>query len=167
MPAGVCGAGSPAVFALAGSDCSVARLAMLDAEREAFGDDYHGSGLLVCHSDGRPVHPDTITGRFNRLVHRARVKRIRLHDVRHTYATTSLDAGVDPKIVADRIGHANMAYTLAIYTHKSTGRDRGAAETVAGVLLGTGWTCTGCGAVYIGTAPENGLCEACAKAGGN
>jgi hypothetical protein len=83
------------------------------------------------------------------------------HDVRHTYATTSLDAGVDPKIVADRIGHANMACTLAIYTHKSTGKDRGAAETVARVLLGTGWTCTKCKAVYIGTAPDDELCEAC------
>jgi integrase len=136
-------------------------LAMLDTEKEAFGDSYHDSGLLVCHPDGRPVHPDTITDRFNKLVDRAGVKRIRLHDVRHTYATTSLDAGVDPKIVADRIGHANMAYTLAIYTHKSTGKDRGAAETVAGVLLGPGWTCAKCKAVYIGTAPENGLCETC------
>jgi integrase len=135
-------------------------LAMLDAEREAFGDSYHDSGLLVCHPDGRPVHPDTITDRFNRLVDRAGVKRIRLHDV-HTYATTSLDAGVDPKIVADRIGHANMAYTLAIYTHKSTGKDRGAAETVAGVLPGTGWACTGCGAAYIVTPPEGGRCQAC------
>jgi integrase len=52
---------------------------------------------------GRPVHPDTITGWFSRLVDRARVKRIRLH-VRHTHATLSLDAGVDPEIVADRIG---------------------------------------------------------------
>jgi len=109
---------------------------MLDTEKEAFGDSYHDAGWLVCHPDGRPVHPDTITDRFNKLVDRAGVKQIRLHDVRHTYATTSLDAGIDPKIVADRIGHANMAYTLAIYTHKSTGRDRGAAETVAGVLLG-------------------------------
>jgi integrase len=136
-------------------------LAMLNAEREAFGDSYHDSGWLVCHPDGRPVHPDTITSRFNRLVDRAGVKRIRLHDVRHTYATTSLDSGVDPKIVADRIGHANMAYTLAIYTHKSTGKDRGAAETVAGVLLGSGWTCSKCGAAYIGAAPEDGLCETC------
>jgi hypothetical protein len=72
---------------------------------------------------------------------------------------------VDPKIVADRIGHANMAYTLAIYTHKSTGRDRGAAETVAGVLLGAGWSCSKCKAVYIGPTPDGGLCEACAAAG--
>jgi integrase len=120
--------------------------------------------LLICHLDGRPVHPDTITERFNRLVDRAGVKRIRLHDVRHTYAATSLDAGVDPKIVADRIGHANMAYTLAIYTHKSTGKDRGAAATVAGVLLGAGWTCHSCEAAYIGTEPEDGLCESCRAA---
>jgi integrase len=134
---------------------------MLDNEREAFGTSYHDSGLLVCHPDGRPVHPDTITDRFNRLVDRAGVKRIRLHDVRHTYATTSLDAGIDPKIVADRIGHANMAYTLTIYTHQSTGKDRGAAQTVAGVLLGAGWTCVRCSAAYIGTPPEGELCQAC------
>jgi integrase len=47
----------------------------------------------------------------------------------------SLDAGIDPKIVSDRIGHANMAYTLQIYTHRSTGRDRNAAEAVASIIL--------------------------------
>jgi integrase len=94
-------------------------LAMLDAEHEAFGDSYHDSGKLICHPDGRPVHADTITDRFNRLVDRAGVKHIRLHDVRHTYATTSLDAGVDPKIVADRIGHANMAYIRSPSTRTS------------------------------------------------
>lgn len=46
----------------------------------------------------------------------------------------ALDAGIDPKIVSDRIGHANMTYTLAIYTHPSTGRDRDAAATVAGMI---------------------------------
>jgi integrase len=136
-------------------------LAMLDTEKDAFGDGYHNAGWLVCHPDGRPVHPDTMTSRFNRLVDRAGVKRIRLHDVRHTYATTSLDSGVDPKIVADRIGHANMAYTLSIYTHRSTGKDKRAAETVAGMLLGAGWMCNRCGGAYIGTPPASGLCDAC------
>jgi integrase len=133
-------------------------LAMLDEEREAFGEGYQDSGKLACHPDGRPVHPETITTRFNRLVDRAGVRRIRLHDVRHTYATMSLDAGIDPKIVSDRIGHANMAYTLAVYTHPSTGRDRGAAETVAGMI---GWVCDRCGAAYFGAAPDDVICEAC------
>jgi integrase len=59
-------------------------LAMLEEEREAFGESYQDSGKLVCRPDGWPVHPDTITTRFNRLVDRAGVRRIRLHDVRHT-----------------------------------------------------------------------------------
>jgi site-specific recombinase XerD len=93
----------------------------------------------VCHPNGTPLRLDTITCCFNKLVDLAGVPRIRLHDVRHTYATLSLDAGIDPKIVSDRIGHANMAYTLAIYTHCSAGRDKTAAEKVAGVIFGEDW----------------------------
>lgn len=114
-------------------------LAMLDEERAALGTSYQDHGKLVCHPNGKPVHPDTITRRFNKLVDRAGVPRIRLHDVRHTYATLSLDAGVDPKIVSDRIGHANMAYTLAIYTHPSTGKDKAAAQKVANIIFGEDW----------------------------
>lgn len=57
-----------------------------------------------------------------------------------------------------------MAHTLAMYTHKSTGKDRGAAETVAGVILGSGWACERCGATYLGSRPDNGLCAMCAGA---
>jgi integrase len=77
--------------------------------------------------EGRPLHLDTITRRFNRLVDRARVPRIRLHDVRHTYATISQDAGHNVKTLSERIGHADVSVTAKIYPHKSrgTGRDIG------------------------------------------
>lgn len=114
-------------------------VAMLAREKRAHGTAYHSAGKLMCHPDGRPIHADTVTRRFNRLVDRAGVPRIRLHDVRHTYATLALDEGVDPKILADRIGHANMSYTLQIYTHRSTGRDKDAAAKVAGAIFGEGW----------------------------
>lgn len=114
-------------------------VAMLDEERESFGTSYQDNGKLMCFPNGKLLHPDTVTSRFNRLVDRAGVPRIRLHDVRHTYATLSLDSGVDPKIVSDRIGHANMAYTLTIYTHRSTGRDKNAARKVADVIFGDDW----------------------------
>lgn len=110
---------------------------MLDEERAAFGADYPDHGKLMCFEDGRPLHPDTITRRFNRLVDRAGVRRIRLHDVRHTYATLSMDAGIDPKIVSDRVGHANMAVTFQVYTHRSTGRDREAAERIGELIRRT------------------------------
>lgn len=95
---------------------------MLDEERAAFGDDYPNHGKLMCFEDGRMVHPDTITRRSNRLVDRTGARRIHLHDVRHTYTTLSMDAGIDPKIVSDRVGHSNMQVTFQVYTHRSTGR---------------------------------------------
>ena len=108
-------------------------LASLDDERDAFGPDYDAThGKLMRYADGRRLHADTVTRRFNRLVDLAGVRRIRLHDVRHTYATLSLDAGVHAKIVSDRIGHAHEGITVQIYGHRSTGHDREAAELVAG-----------------------------------
>jgi integrase len=107
---------------------------MIDSEREAFGTRYPDHGKLMCFEDGRRLHPDTVTSRFNRLVDLAGVRRIRLHDVRHTYATLARDLGVNSKIVTDRLGHAHEAVTQQIYTHQSTGQDRAAAELVAGLI---------------------------------
>jgi integrase len=110
-------------------------LGVLDVEREAFGPDYDTTHtLLMRYEDGRRLHADTITRRFNRLVDLAGVRRIRLHDIRHTYATLSLDSGVHAKIVSDRIGHAHEGITVQIYGHRSTGHDREAAELVAGLI---------------------------------
>ncbi|GAA1790233.1 hypothetical protein GCM10009682_10340 [Luedemannella flava] len=114
-------------------------LAMLRQERKEFGDSYQDHGKLFCHPDGRLIHPDTITRRFNRLVDRAGVPRIRLHDVRHTYATVTLDNGEDLKVVSDRLGHANMNVTAQIYTHRSVGRDRDAATRIADLIFGEDW----------------------------
>jgi len=114
-----------------------AYLAMLHREREELKDAYHDDDdRLFCYPDGHAPHPDTITTMFNRLVDRARAPRIRLHDVRHTYATLSLDAGIDLKIVSDRLGHANVHVTAQIYGHRSTGHDRQAAETMAAIIRG-------------------------------
>jgi hypothetical protein len=106
----------------------------LDKERKALGKSYPDHGKLMCYEDGRRLHPGTVTRRFNRLVDRAGVRRIRLHDIRHTYSTMSLDAGIDPKIVSDRVGHANMNVTFQVHAHRFTGRDRAAAQTIADLI---------------------------------
>jgi integrase len=46
-------------------------------------------------------------------------RRLRLHDVRHTYSTLSLDTGIEPKILSDLVGHSNPAVTFQIYAHRS------------------------------------------------
>jgi integrase len=107
---------------------------VLTSERRALGKGYPSHGLLMVNERGRPLHPDTITTRFNRLVDRAGVPRIRLHDVRHTYATLALDEGVDPKTLSDRIGHANTSVTLQIYGHRSHGRDTLMAQALGDLI---------------------------------
>jgi site-specific recombinase XerD len=107
---------------------------MLDQQRWDFGQDYNDRGWLFCHPDGTPLHPETITRRLNKLVDRAGIPRIRLHDVRHTYATIALDSGVDLKIVSEA-SHANMNVTAQISTHKSTGNDAAAAATIAKMIF--------------------------------
>ena len=64
------------------------------AASEALGQD---TDLLFVWPDGRPLHPDTITALFHRHCEAAGLPRIRLHDVRHSYATAALQAGCHPR----------------------------------------------------------------------
>lgn len=64
---------------------------------------------------------DITRGAFLKMIHagaaRAGVKQIRLHDLRHSHASMLIDAGFSPVDVADRLGHANPAITLKVYSH--------------------------------------------------
>jgi integrase len=91
--------------------------------------------LLFCWPDGSPIYHDTITERFGRLVERAGLPIIRLHDVRHTYATMALRADVNPEIISTRLGHATVAFTLDTYTADVPELDRAAAEQISELFL--------------------------------
>lgn len=56
------------------------------------------------------------------------------HDLRHTHATLALRAGVHPKVVQERLGHASIAITLDIYSHVSPAMQESAAATVAALI---------------------------------
>ncbi|HTE66081.1 MAG TPA: tyrosine-type recombinase/integrase [Candidatus Binatia bacterium] len=68
----------------------------------------------------------------------AGLPRIRLHDVRHSYTTAALAAGVPPKVISQRLGHATIVITMDAYSHVIPGLDEQAAETVARLILGDG-----------------------------
>jgi hypothetical protein len=108
---------------------------MLDAERAVAGEPYQDHGLLFCWEDGRPPHPDTITTRFNRLAQAAGLPRIRLHDVRHSYATAGRLARVDIKALSQRVGHTSVSFTMETYMHGDLEVDREVAQTLASVIL--------------------------------
>ena len=66
----------------------------------------------------------------------ARLPAIRLHDLRHSYATAALAAGIPAKVVSERLGHATIAITMDTYSHVLPGMDERAASAVARLILG-------------------------------
>ena len=110
-----------------------------NGEREFLGADYHPGDYVFTFEDGRPPHPDTIRQRFDRLAAAAGLSRITFHDLRHSYATGALKAGVSPKVISERIGHANVGFFLQTYAHVLGGDDRDAAEQAAAFLIGAPW----------------------------
>jgi integrase len=87
--------------------------------------------LVFCHPDGTVLHPERFSRGFLETVARIGLPRVRLHDLRHGWATMALQAGVHPKIVQERLGHTNISVTLGIYSHVIDGLDKEAAEVVA------------------------------------
>jgi len=61
------------------------------------------------------------------LAAHAGVSVIRLHDARHTHASLMLKAGIHPKVVQERLGHASIQITLDTYSHVAPGLQEAAA----------------------------------------
>jgi integrase len=84
---------------------------------------------------GDPIRPDSIGQAFARLVASSGVPRIRLHDLRHTHASHLLLAGVNVKVVSERLGHASASFTLDTYAHVMPGQQAHAAAAAAALLF--------------------------------
>lgn len=79
---------------------------------------------------GRPYCPEWYGDRFTALATAAGVPMIRLHDARHTTASTMHARGVPLADILAWLGHSKASFTLATYAHSQTG-----ALTVAGSTL--------------------------------
>ena len=86
------------------------------------------SDLVFAYPDGRPLDPGVISHSFAAVLKRAGLPHIRFHDIRHTHATLMLKAGVHPKVVSERLGHASVAFTLDTYSHVVPGLQEAAAK---------------------------------------
>lgn len=79
-----------------------------------------------------PVRQDV----FNLRVRDTGLPRIRLHDLRHTFATLALQSGAHPKVVSDRLGHSTISFTLDVYSHAIPAMEEDAAESFARLVMG-------------------------------
>ncbi len=105
---------------------------------------YRDDGLVFTLPDGRPYHPERFSREFlrkqvsyNRAHAKAPLPHLTVHGLRHSWATLALRAGEHPKVVAERLGHANTNVTLNVYSHVVEGMQAQAAENVAALIFGT------------------------------
>lgn len=115
-------------------------IALLRQHRQAqkenrilFGPAYQAQNFdYVCTwPDGKLMDPDYITHAFPRILKILNLPSVRFHDLRHTSATMLLKAGINPKVVSERLGHTDIRITLNTYSHVLPDMQKEAAEKLA------------------------------------
>lgn len=115
----------------------------LDAHRmaqRARGMGWRDGDYAFPKADGIVRRRRTMEERLDGLTAKANLPRLTPHGLRHTWATIALRAGVNPKIVAERLGHASVATTLDLYGHVFEGIQREAADRIDAILNAEGTT---------------------------
>jgi len=92
--------------------------------------------LVFAKVDGTATHPDIFSQIFERHVAKSALRRIRLHDLRHTHASILLKAGVPVKVVSERLGHSSPAFTMTVYQHVLPGMQSDAAAKFSAEVFG-------------------------------
>ncbi|MGF9603102.1 site-specific integrase [Bacillus subtilis] len=106
----------------------IAHKGLIDHERVVLGDKYDDNDLVVCTKNGSWVHPNNFRRAFNVTRDGLGLPKIPLKGLRHTHATYLVSIGVSPKLVQERLGHANIKTTLGTYSHVLPSMQREVAE---------------------------------------
>jgi integrase len=100
----------------------------------AFGGGYIDPDLVFADAIGAIIDPDRLSKAFRAIAIRAGYIDVNLHQLRHAHAAGLIRAGVHPRVVQDRLGHANAAFTMNVYGHASAGLQEQAARDFAALL---------------------------------
>lgn len=88
-----------------------------ELERKFLGNDFNKEGFIFINDEGRVIKPQTWDNYFKRKLDKCNLRRIRLHDLRHTNASLMLKQGINMKLASTRLGHSNISITMDLYSH--------------------------------------------------
>lgn len=90
-----------------------------DTIRRAMGESWNPEGYVLTRQDGRPVKPSNLSSAWARFCRVHKLPQIRLHDLRHSFATSIFEQGGEAmlKVVQELLGHSDPAITARIYLH--------------------------------------------------
>ena len=91
---------------------------------------------LVClNSNLTPYIDRVLNVNFSKFVKRNNLRKIRLHDLRHTNATIMLLSGTNMKVVSERLGHSNIEISMNRYSHILEEMDKEASKNLSDLLF--------------------------------
>jgi integrase len=96
---------------------------------------YQDNGLVFATELGTPIIPRNFERKYKILLKKAGLPVIKLHSLRHSYATRLLEAGESLKVVADLPGHTRISVTADIYSHVSPELKREAVAKLNGLFM--------------------------------
>ena len=109
-----------------------------EMERRVAGQAWLGAlDLMFTKPDGTPIDGrELIRKWFRPMLRKAGLPPIRIHDLRHSYASIALARGLHPKVVQEALGHSTIAVTLDLYSHVVPSLQRDAAKEIGTALFG-------------------------------
>jgi integrase len=105
-----------------------------ETQRLLTGKALRDTDFVFAHPDGTPLDQSTVTHVFRKVAHRAGFEGLRLHDLRHSYTSLMIAAGVNIKVISQSLGHANIGVTLDTYGHLLPSMAKTAAEQFDNLL---------------------------------
>jgi integrase len=104
--------------------------------KKRFGDGWKGEGFVIVWEDGHSYRPNYISELFTKFLKENGLPKIVLHELRHTFASISNEAGVQEFNIGKALGHANVGTTKKIYTHLFDQKHTAAVDAVANMIDG-------------------------------
>ena len=105
-------------------------------QKVELGDKWHETDYIFTGWNGLPLHPDTISAWFRKLVKKHDLPNISIHSLRHTAATMLIMNGVPLKVVSALFGHVNEITTGRIYSHVLKSVNEMAVAVMENVMSG-------------------------------
>ena len=90
---------------------------------------------MFTQENGAALDPESVSRHVRQAVKKSMLPQIRLHNLRHTHATLALQAGIHPKVVSGRLGHATVSITLDTYSHAIPAMQEEEATLIEGLVF--------------------------------
>ena len=98
-------------------------------------DEWLTDDFIFIQADGKPMHPDTISGWLDKFAKRNDLPHINPHAFRHTVASILISQGIDIVTVSKQLGHDKVSTTTDIYSHIINKASEQAADTISNVIF--------------------------------